>query len=191
MKYNKYKLLTCICLIIINLIGISNKKKTQKLINSENKINNSNKLNNKERSISVTFLNKTNEKIQQTNHTYDLNATNPLSEIGSNIDKVLNPNPILITNSNLILKIEKDEKDKNNKYSINENKFDKEELNMKKVNCGNTTDNHIFFRLSRLALVLLLFSIGSLIFVLIVYLDKRRKLKLKIFDGDVNYSLMK
>ena len=93
-----------------------------------------------------------------------------------------------------------------NKTSINSLDNDKEmsinidktssiiDFNLKKndtISFGKRNDS-LFSKFSRkrINLIIFLISIGSLLFLFVIYLDKKRKEDLKLFNGDIKYQLI-
>jgi len=132
------------------------------------------------------FMNST-----STNQTYNINATNPISQIASNIDKVMHPD--LIMAQKFLVSNEEKNFDKNIVENISENEFNSNDFKINNSNMNKLPENKINHvgKFRRALLVFLLCFIGSFIFLLAVYLDKKRKERRLIFNGEIQYTLMK
>jgi len=131
--------------------------------------------------------NYTNIELLETNQTYNLNGTDPINEIASNIDKVLNPH-IILNQKNFL---------NNQEILLERNVLEDPNIDDLKILNNN---NHLTEKMKiinqniknkRIYLIIFLTIFGSLIFFMAVYLDKKREYDKKIFNSDVKYHLMK
>jgi len=128
-----------------------------------------------------------NIKFEEVNQTYNLNGTNPISEIASNIDKGLITHVILNT-------VKFTDKKQNLLDKPSEENFDYENLkNFKNTNNETNEKMNLINKkisLRRFFLISFLSIFGSLVFLLVVYLDKNRTFEKKIFNNDIKYNLL-